>query len=52
MIHVELLTKHYRLVHSNGQILATSEVYYSHWNAKRAARRIARDFQLELIEKL
>ncbi len=28
---------HYRIVSSNGQIMAHSEEYYSKWNAKRAA---------------
>lgn len=28
-----------RLVSSNGEILAHSEIYYSKWNAKRAARK-------------
>ena len=29
-----------RLVSSNGQVLTTSEGYFSKWNAKRAARRM------------
>jgi uncharacterized protein YegP (UPF0339 family) len=29
-----------RLVSSNGQILATSEGYFSKWNAQRAAKRM------------
>ena len=28
-----------RLVSSNGQILAHSEIYHSKWNAKRAAKK-------------
>ncbi len=28
-----------RLVASNGQVLAHSEIYYSRWNARRAARK-------------
>ena len=28
-----------RLVSPNGQVLAHSEIYYSKWNAKRAARK-------------
>lgn len=32
---------YYRLRAGNGQVLAVSESYVTHWNAKRAARRQA-----------
>lgn len=35
-----------RLVGANGQALATSEGYFSKWNAKRAARRMFPDLPL------
>lgn len=32
---------HYQIVPSNGQIVSSSQRYFSHSNAKRAARRLA-----------
>jgi uncharacterized protein YegP (UPF0339 family) len=29
-----------RLIGGNGEIITTSEAYFSKWNAKRAARRV------------
>jgi uncharacterized protein YegP (UPF0339 family) len=31
---------YWRVVAENGQIILTSEKYYSKWNAKRAAKRL------------
>lgn len=39
-----------RLVSPNGQIVMVSESYYSKWNAKRAAKKLARANQFEYIE--
>ncbi len=37
--------KVYLYSQGNGKILNISEGYYSHWNAKRAARRVYPDFE-------
>ena len=46
-MHIELMKgKHkwyWKLVASNGQTILTSQHYYSRWNAKRAASRLATD---------
>ncbi len=33
------------LYSSNGEILNMSQAYYSHWNAKRAARKVYPNFR-------
>ena len=43
-LHVEVRGKllyHWVMVGSNGEVLATSETYYSKSNANRAARRVS-----------
>ncbi len=41
---------YYRLVSSNGQTLTVSESYVTHWNAKRAARKVAESLRVELVD--
>lgn len=38
----------WRLVGKNGEILAHSEAYFSKWNAKRAAKKMATASNLEV----
>lgn len=46
--HIKLvkgrLQWHYQIVASNGQIISSSQRYFSHSNAKRAARKVADEF--------
>lgn len=51
--HIEVkrgtLVWHWRIKAGNGEILATSETYYSRSNAIRAARKIADEFSWGLV---
>jgi uncharacterized protein YegP (UPF0339 family) len=38
-----------RLVSSNGQVLTTSEGYFSKWNAKRAARKMFPEYSIKEV---
>ncbi len=53
-MHIELVKGqnrwYWRLVAHNGNIVATSHNYYSHWNAKRGASKFARANGLEVRE--
>lgn len=49
---IELLKYHYNLVAANGQVLLTSEQYKTHWNAKRAANRVAKAFGLTVSDAI
>ena len=41
---------HVRVAGNNGQIALVSETYKTRWNAKRAAKRLAKLFKLEFRE--
>jgi uncharacterized protein YegP (UPF0339 family) len=41
----------YRVVAANGQTLSVSESYATHWNAKRAARKIAAGVGVKLVDE-
>jgi uncharacterized protein YegP (UPF0339 family) len=40
-----------RLVADNGSKLATSEGYFSKWNARRAAKRMFPELEVEYVEQ-
>lgn len=39
---------HYRIIAGNGEVIASSETYFSRSNADRAAEKAARDLGLEI----
>ena len=41
----------FRVVSSNGQIVAASEGYYSKWNAKRAAKKLHPGLAIRVVER-
>lgn len=41
---------YYRVRSSNGQTLSVSESYVTKWNAKRAARKIAKSLRVPLVD--
>ncbi len=53
-MYIELLKGqnrwYWRLVAHNGNIVATSHNYYSRWNAKRAAHKLAKANDIEVRE--
>ena len=40
----------YRIRAGNNEIVATSEPYFSKWNAKRAVRRLYPDAEIEIVK--
>lgn len=40
----------WRLRASNGEVLSSSELYYSKWNAQRAAKKLGKLTQFDIIE--
>lgn len=40
----------YRIVASNGNILVTSQKYWSKGTAKRAAKQLAKDMKIKFVE--
>ena len=40
----------FRLVNKNGEIVSQSEGYFSKWNAKRTAKKIAESLRVELVD--
>ena len=49
--YIELAHRHWRIRSTNGETVAHSEQYATAWNAKRAARRLARTTGLELVHE-
>lgn len=41
---------YWRILSSNGQVMGTSETYFSKGNAKRAGRKVAKALNLKLVE--
>lgn len=54
MLNVELFKSrskwYWRLRHTNGQILATSESYFSKWNANRTAKKVGKLLSVAVVE--
>lgn len=47
---IELGQRHWRIVASNGEVVAHSEQYATAWNAKRAAKRLHKMTGLPLLD--
>ncbi len=42
---------HWLLMGKNGEVMATSETYYSRGNCLRAAKKLSRVLDIELVDK-